>query len=447
MFETPASVAFVEDDEVLLRANVQSLKLAGFNVSPFSSARQALGQIGPEFPGVVITDLRMPDIDGRMLFRQLREMDADLPVIFITGHADIGEAVDAMHEGVYDYLVKPYSVERLVGSTRRALNQRRLVLDNRRLLAAAGGTEVEGSLLGETPVMERLRATLRQVAQANVDVLLEGETGVGKELVARLIHRSSRRRSHPFVTIDFAALPEAMTESELFGHEAGAFNGALRRRIGRIESSDRGTLFLDDLESMPTGMQGKLLRVLEEREITPVGGNEQRGVDLRVVAAAKGDLQALVDQGTFRSDLYYRLNVIRIRIPPLRERTADIPLLFARFLADASTRFGRDLPKLTDAVRLRLLTHDWPGNVRELFHFAERVALGVDELELITPAATGDSLPERVTAYETQLIKDALRSCGGDARVAVDLLGIPRKTFYDKVRKHRIDIRSFRAPR
>jgi two-component system C4-dicarboxylate transport response regulator DctD len=446
MFKNSTAVAFIDDDEALRAANVQSLELAGFEVSAFGSARQALAMIGPEFGGVVITDIRMPDMDGRMLFRQLREVDQDIPVILITGHADIAEAVQAMHEGAYDYLAKPYGADRLIGSTRRALDKRRLVLDNRRLLAVAARSDVNGSLIGETVVMARLRSTIQQIGETDVDVLVEGETGVGKELVARLIHRASRRRSHPFVALDFAALPESMTESELFGHEAGAFNGAVRRRVGRIESADRGTLFLDELESMPATMQGKLLRVLEEREVVPVGGNEQRCVDVRVVAAAKGDLGGLVDQGVFRNDLFYRLNVVRIRIPPLRERREDIPLLFGRFLANASARFGREQPTLTEGVRLHLLSHDWPGNVRELSHFAERVALGVADLDVVGTGQDFGSLPDRIDAFEAHLIRDALARCDGDAKATVETLGIPRKTFYDKLQKHRIDIKQYRPP-
>jgi two-component system C4-dicarboxylate transport response regulator DctD len=446
MFKSSTAVAFIDDDEVLRAANVQSLELAGFEVFAFGSARQALGTIGPEFEGVVITDIRMPDMDGRMLFRQLQEVDKDIPVIFITGHADIAEAVQAVHEGAYDYLAKPYGADRLIGSARRALDRRRLVLDNRRLLAAAARSDVT-ALIGETPVMERLRATIQQVGETDVDVLVEGETGVGKEFVARLLHRASRRRSHPFVALDFAALPDSMIEAELFGHEAGVFGGGPRRRVGRIESADRGTLFLDELESMPANVQGKLLRVLEEREVTPVGGNDLHTVDVRVVAAAKCDLGALVEQGLFRKELFYRLNVVRIRIPPLRERREDIPLLFGRFLANAAARFGREQPALTEAVRLHLLTHDWAGNVRELSHFAERVALGVADLETPADAQEFGSLPERIDAFEAHLIRDALVRCEGDARAAVDALGIPRKTFYDKLQKHGIDIKQYRLPK
>jgi two-component system C4-dicarboxylate transport response regulator DctD len=443
MFETADTVAFVDDDDDLRAANAQSLELAGFTVLAFASAGEALGAVDAGFPGVVVTDIRMPQMDGRQLFRRLKDIDADLPVILITGHADVAEAVEAMHEGAYDFVPKPYPADRLVSSVRRALEKRRLVLDNRRLAAAAERAEGAGPLIGETPAMERLRASVRHLADADVDVLIEGETGSGKGLVAAALHRASRRRARPFVAVDCAALPEAMAETELFGHEAGAFSGALRRRAGRIEAADRGTLFFDELESLPITLQGKLLRVIEEREITPVGSNEPRAVDIRIIAAAKGDLAELVDSGGFRRDLFYRLNVVSLRIPPLRERRADAPLLFGHFLAEASSRMRREPPRLTDAVRRRLLEHDWPGNVRELRHFAERVALGLDEGAASEAAGSG-ILPERLERYERELICEALSAARGDVRSALAALGIPRKTFYDKLQRHQIDINRYR---
>ena len=263
-------VAFIDDDDDLRAANVQALQLAGFEVLAFASAEAALKALSHDFPGAVVSDIRMPRMDGRQLFRKLKEEDPDLPVILVTGHADVAEAVEAMHEGAYDFVAKPYAAERLVASIRRALEKRRLVLDNRRLRAAADNAQSGWPLIGQTPVMERLRATLRQLADADVDVLLEGETGVGKELAARSLHNLGRRRNREFVAVDCAALPADTLESELFGHELGAFNGAVRQRVGRIQQADRGTLFLDEIETLTPVAQGKFLRVLEEREITPL---------------------------------------------------------------------------------------------------------------------------------------------------------------------------------
>jgi two-component system C4-dicarboxylate transport response regulator DctD len=447
IFTESATVAFIDDDAALRAANVQSLELAGFKVLPFATAEEALDHLHPDFEGVVITDVRMPHMDGRQLFRRVREMDVDLPVILITGHANISEAVEAMQDGAYDYLAKPYGADRLVASVRRALEKRHLVLDNRRLREAAARTEADSALIGETEVIERLRGAMRQIAETDVDVVLEGETGVGKEVVARSIHRLSRRRPRPFVTIDFAALPDMMIESELFGHEAGAFSGAMRRRIGRIEAADRGTLFLDEIESMPMQMQGKLLRLIEEREITPLGGNEVRGVDVRIVAAVKSDLAALASSGAFRGDLFHRLNVVRLRLPPLRERRGDVPLLFAHFVARAAARFKREPPPLTDAVRRHLLEHDWPGNVRELSHYAERIVLGVGDMRPAAGAGGSGSLHDRVDAFEAEIIREALARWQGDVRATIHDLGLPRKTFYDKVRRHGIDLAEYRSSR
>lgn len=438
-------VAFIDDDDDLRAANVQALQLAGFEVLAFASAEAALKALGCDFPGAVVTDIRMPRMDGRQLFRKLKEEDPDLPVILVTGHADVAEAVEAMHEGAYDFVAKPYAVERLVASIRRALEKRRLVLDNRRLRAAADSAQADWPLIGQTPVMERLRATLRQLADADVDVLLEGETGVGKELAARALHAWSRRSRFEFVAVDCAALPSAMIESELFGHELGAFQGAMRQRIGRLQHAHRGTLFLDELEALPIEAQGKFLRVLEEREVTPLGGNAVHSIDLRVVAAVKSDLGEISRRGAFREDLFHRLDVVRIRIPPLRERRADVPLLFAHFVARAAERLRLPAPPIDDAVRWRLASHDWPGNVRELSHFAQRVVLGLDET--VGDAATGEAppLPARVAAYEADLIKETLGRCQGDVRSALAVLGIPRKTFYDKLERYGIDINRFRA--
>ncbi|WP_308238439.1 sigma-54 dependent transcriptional regulator [Phenylobacterium sp. J367] len=333
-------VAFVDDDDDLRGANVQSLQLAGFAVMGFASAEAAAAALPADFPGVVVTDIRMPGMDGRQLFRQLRQRDAELPVILITGHADVSQAVEVMHEGAYDFVAKPYPAERLVSSIQRAMETRRLVIENRNLRAAVQAAQNDWPLMGQTPVMERLRATLRQLAQADVDVLLEGETGVGKELAARALHSWSARKHREFVTVDCAALPVGMIESELFGHELGAFNGAVRARTGRLALADRGTLLLDGVETLPSEAQGKFLRVLEEREVTPLGGNAGRNIDVRFVAAAQVDLADAVRQGRFRQDLFHRLDVVRLRIPPLRERRDDIPLLFSHFASQAAERFG-----------------------------------------------------------------------------------------------------------
>jgi two-component system C4-dicarboxylate transport response regulator DctD len=440
-------VAFIDDDEVLRAANLQALMLAGLKVAPYPSALAALEEIDADFPGVVVSDVRMPRIDGLELFRRLKRIDPDLPVILITGHGDIAMAVDAMREGAYDFIAKPYALDRLLGSIRHALEKRRLVLENRALRRAAEAASGAMPLLGATEEMERLRKMVRQLADADVDVLIEGETGSGKEVVANLLHRWSKRAPRPFVVVNCGALPETVIESELFGHEAGAFTGALKKRVGRIEHAQGGTLFLDEIEAMSPALQVKLLRVLEAREVMPLGTNEVRRVDIRVVAASKADLRALVAQGIFREDLYYRLHVAPVRIPPLRDRRADVPLLFGHFLAKATKKFARPPSAIGEEIRSYLETHDWPGNVRELAHYAERVALGLITQAPALPIVAEASLPHRMDAYEAEQIRAALTRCKGDIQETMGLLGIPRKTLYDKLKRHGIDQAAFRPQR
>ncbi|WLW60009.1 sigma-54 dependent transcriptional regulator [Achromobacter aegrifaciens] len=434
---------FIDDDDELLRANAQTLKLHGIAVDAHASARSALPALTRDFDGVVVSDIRMPDMDGLQLFQRLRDIDPDIPVILITGHGDIATAVQCMRDGAYDFLAKPYAADRLITAIMHAAEKRHLVLENRRLREAAFAVEAdEVPFIGATPAMQRIKQTLRHIADADVDVLVEGETGTGKEVVATALHRLSRRRHRALVAINCGALPESVIESELFGHEPGAFTGAQKKRIGRIEHASGGTLFLDEIESMPLAVQVKLLRVLESRQITPLGSNEVRNLDLRVVAATKEDLGSPAIRAKFREDLFYRLNVVTIRIPPLRERREDIPLLFAHYLGHASRRFQRDIPEMPASIKQHVMTHDWPGNVRELAHFAERVVLGVLNTPAPPTAMAQDaaaSLPDRMERFEAQLIREALQAHQGDIKATLESLGIPRKTFYDKLQRHGID--------
>ncbi|TPP11893.1 sigma-54-dependent transcriptional regulator [Rhizobium glycinendophyticum] len=434
-------IILVDDDTDLRRATRQTLELAGYAVRDFAGAQQALAELAGESEAVVISDIRMVGMDGLELFARIHALDPDLPVLLITGHGDVDMAVKALQDGAYDFIPKPFPADRLVQSVARAAEKRRLVLENRLLREAASATPEDLPLIGQTPAMEHLRQTLRQIADTDVDVLIAGETGSGKEVVATLLHRWSRRTKGNFVALNCGALPDTVIESELFGHEPGAFTGAQKKRIGRIEHSSGGTLFLDEIESMPLSTQVKMLRVLEMREVSPLGTNEIRPVDLRVVAAAKVDLGDSEARGTFREDLYYRLNVVTISIPPLRERRADIPLLFAHFAARAAQRFRRDLPQMTAGVSRHLDTHAFPGNVRELAHFAERVVLGLTQTppQNMPASPPGLSLPERMEEHEATLIRETLRQTRGDVRETIEALGIPRKTFYDKLQRHGIN--------
>lgn len=446
--DVPASerVVFIDDEDDLRRANRQSLELDGLSVEAFGAAEPALAAILADPPGVVVTDVRLPGLDGGALFARLRRADPDLPVILITGHGDIRMAVAAMRDGAYDFLAKPYPAEALIVSVRRALERRRLVLENRRLRASLdAAVEDDPAFLGVSPEMVRLRRLVREIAGADIDVLVSGETGSGKEVVAAALHRWSGRAGRNFVAMNCGALPDSVVESELFGHEAGAFTGALKRRVGRIEHAQGGTLFLDEIESMPLGLQVKLLRVLQERTVEPLGTNEIRAIDMRVVAATKVDLGQAAAQGTFRDDLFHRLNVITIAIPPLRERREDVMLLFQHFLTRAAARFGREQPSMSGSVRDHLRRHPWPGNVRELGHFAERCALGFPGQEPPAPEpVAGGTLAEQVDRFERGLIREELIMAGGDVRAAAESLGTPRKTLYDKITRHGLAATDFR---
>jgi two-component system C4-dicarboxylate transport response regulator DctD len=446
---TPASESaiFIDDDDEVRRANAQSLELAGLEVQAFASAEDAQLAFSSQFPGVVVTDVRLPGIDGLRLLRQLMELDPDLPVILITGHGDIPMAVEAMREGAYDFFEKPYSPDRLIDSVRRAAEKRRLVLENRALRAELAQHQGDDLLLlGRSAAMERLRETLAGIAEIDVDVLVVGETGSGKEAAAAAIHRWSQRQAGRFVTLNCSATPEATAEYELFGHEGSTFIGNTRRRIGRIEQADRGTLFLAEIERLPSMLQAKLVDVLEQRMVEPLGADEARPVDVRVVAATDTDLAAVTQQRKFREDLYYRLSVATVVIPPLRDRREDIPLLYEHFSSQAAKRFGREAPRPTAETMRFLLAHSWPGNIRELARLAERNVLGLDDeaIRAMQPARhTG--LAEQVESFERGLVVRELIANGGDTRAVAEALAIPRKTLYDKLRRYDVDPRSYRG--
>ncbi|ANF24801.1 sigma-54-dependent transcriptional regulator [Stutzerimonas stutzeri] len=437
-------VILVDDDPHLRKALSQTLDLAGLKVLSLSDARGLPGMLPVEWGGVVVSDIRMPGIDGLELQQQLHQIDRELPVLLITGHGDIQLAVQAMRAGAYDFLEKPFPSEALLDSVRRALALRQLVLDNRSLrLALADRQQLSTRLLGQSPAMQRLREQIGALAGTQADVLILGETGAGKEVVARALHDLSSRRSGPFVAINAGALAESVVESELFGHEAGAFTGAQKRRIGKFEFANGGTLFLDEIESMSLDVQVKLLRMLQERVVERLGSNQSIPLDIRVIAATKEDLRHAADQGRFRADLYYRLNVAPLRIPPLRERSEDLLFLFQHFAETAANRHALPIRELRPEQRAQLLRHAWPGNVRELQNTAERFALGL-ELGLDDPTRTAEAsgtdsahgLGEQVDAFERALIAAELARPHSSLRSVAEALGLPRKTLHDKLRKH-----------
>jgi len=429
-------VIFVEDDDALRQATAQALELAGIDVLPFARADHAMAAVTRDFAGAIVSDIRMPHMDGLELLAAVRAIDADIPVILITGHGDIAMAVGAMRDGAADFLTKPFATDHLVAAVRRSLDHRALVMDNRRLRLLAE-KPADDPLIGDSPAMQRLRHVVRQLAEADIDVLVEGETGTGKELVATLLHRWGRRRARPLMAVNCGALSEGLAEIELFGHASDSVPHTRLSRVGQIAASSGGTLLLDEIDSMPLAMQARLLRVLEEREVHPIGAERPEPVDLRVVATSKIDLAEAVKTGQFRADLLYRLSTARLRVPPLRERGDDVLMLFALFAKDAAEQFGRPEWRMDAATRGRLRHHDWPGNVRELRNFAVEAVMGVTG-DGPAGRAAARSLPERVADYEAGEIRAALEASRGRIPPALNALRLPRKTLYDKMTKYGI---------
>lgn len=408
----------------------------------FGSAEKALVAFDEDPPSAVVSDVRLPGMSGLELLDVVWQRDCDVPVILITGHGDVSMAVQAMRAHAYDFIEKPFSSPRLVDVVLRALERRSLLTENRALRAQLG-TMREMPLIGSSESIQRVARTIDSLAPTDVDILICGETGTGKEVVAHALHARSGRTG-PFVALNCGALPESVFESEIFGHETGAFTGADKRRIGKIEYACDGTLFLDEIESMPLALQVKLLRVLQERRVERLGSNVSIPVNCRIVAATKSDLKRLSDQGGFRADLYYRLNVVSIDLPPLRQRLNDIAPLMTYFLSQAARRFSREIPSWTEQDLFRWQHHDWPGNVRELKAVAERLCLGVgDGLEAIQAETV--SLAARLDNYERGLIREALRGAHGNVALAAERLHLPKKTLYDKLARHQLDPEYFRA--
>ncbi|AZD10133.1 C4-dicarboxylate transport transcriptional regulatory protein [Pseudomonas chlororaphis] len=430
------SVMLVDDEASIRTAVEQWLSLSGFAVQLFSRAEDCLARLPRDFPGVILSDVRMPGISGLELLKEVQQRDADLPVILLTGHGDVPMAVEAMRDGAYDFLEKPFSPETLLSSLRRALDKRGLVLENRRLHEQADTREkIDSTLLGVSRALQTLRRQVVDLAALPVNVLIRGETGSGKELVARCLHDFGPRADKPFVALNCAAIPEQLFEAELFGHESGAFTGAQGKRIGKLEYADGGTLFLDEIESMPLAQQVKLLRVLQEQKLERLGSNQSIEVDLRIIAATKPDLLDEARAGRFREDLAYRLNVAQLRLPPLRDRREDIPLLYEHFAHAAAERLGRSVAPLSGAQLSRLLSHDWPGNVRELANVAERQVLGLGEPEPET-IDPGQSLAAQQEAFEAQCLRAALTRHKGDIKAVLVELQLPRRTFNEKMQRH-----------
>lgn len=444
---TTDEILLIDDDDEMRRATAQALDLAGFKVRALARAERALDFTGFGFRGIVISDIRMPGMDGLTLMTRIHQLDADIPVVLITGHGDVQLAVRAMREGAHDFVEKPFSASRLTEIAHRALDRRRLVLENRILRAAAGQKDdLEQRLVGRSAAMIDLRYRLRAVAPTDADVLILGQTGTGKEVTARALHDLSHRANRPFVAINCAALPVSLIESELFGHEMGAFPGAMRSRFGKFELAQGGTILLDEIGAMPPDVQAKLSRVIEERSITRLGSNENYRLDVRFIATSTTDLEREVAAGRFRADLFYRLNVVTMHVPTLAARREDVPLLFLKLVAEAASRYRREPVPVPPAVIDAVSRRDWPGNVRELRNAADRFGMGLG-LEFEDPrtaaAPAPQRLAERVAGFERDVIAEALAAHGGSLKPVYESLGLSRKSLYEKMQKYGLHRQGF----
>ncbi|WP_334552453.1 sigma-54 dependent transcriptional regulator [Vibrio scophthalmi] len=449
----PPEVILVDDESAIRRATKQWLQLAGLTVRDFADAQSALATIDAQSHCVVVSDIRMPKMDGLAFAKAVQTIDSDIPVLLVTAHGDVKMAVDAMRGGVYDFIEKPVEPDLLIDRIQRAGEKRRLVLENRNLqrLLSQRPT-LESRMIGESPVMNALRQQILMLGQTPVDTVINGSTGTGKELVARCLHEVSARRDHPFVAVNCGAIPDNLFESELFGHEKGAFTGAQSKRIGKIEHSNKGTLFLDEIESMPISFQIKLLRVLQERKVERVGSNQEIALDLWVIAATKVDLKQASERGEFREDLYYRFNVMELHLPDLADRREDIPLLFEFFARKAAMQYQRDYQPLSDQESLLLCEQEWPGNVRQLKNSAERYVLGIGQgvnlasvlgTEPLTPSPNPTNLADRVHSFERQVIVQAFKRHRGNVQAVMDELELPRRTLNNKMTQYDIQRRDF----
>jgi DNA-binding NtrC family response regulator len=443
----PETVLVVDDEKNILLTVSRALAMEGYAAETASGGREALEKIAALPVDVVVMDVRMPDLDGLAVLQRAREARPGLPVIIMSGHGSIETVRQAFRLGAFDYLEKPITEkEKLLAAVRNALRLRSLTEENADLRAQAGPSE----MLGKSPAMQRLQDLIRRAAPTEGRVLITGENGTGKELVARALHQLSRRRSGPFVKLNCAAVPADLIESELFGHERGAFTGAVAARKGKFELADQGTLFLDEVGDMPAAMQAKVLRVLQEGELERVGGHATLRCDVRVVAATNKDLTAEVAAGHFREDLYYRLAVVPIHAPALREHKEDIPELAERFLAEACQRNGRRPMAFARDACLALQGYDYPGNVRELKNLVERIAIlrdgpgiGAEEVAAVLPGARrprsdrhreGAPLKDLVEEAEREIVLAALEKHGDNIAETARALGLERSHLYKKMR-------------
>ncbi len=445
-------ILVVDDEKNYLVVLSALLKGEGYEVATASSGARALALVGEEEPDLVITDMRMPAMSGLELIQRLQELAPDTPVIVMTAYGTVENAVEAMKAGAVDYITKPFENQQLLLTVSKALRLRRLMAQNRLLREELDRGRGFEEIIGESRAMREVFAMVDKVAATRATVLITGESGTGKELIARAIHKRSPRAGEPFVAVNCTALTETLLESELFGHEKGAFTGATARRQGRFELAHKGTLFLDEVGEIPPTTQVKLLRVLQERTFERVGGNQPIKVDVRIIAATNRDLARAVAEGSFRDDLFYRLNVVRIELPPLRERKEDLPALVAHFVKKYAAEIGRQPPRVSPEAMRRIYEHSWPGNVRELENALERAVILAGEeirprdlpLEVVPTReeSGGISIPagmginQAVEALEISMIKRALAEHQGVQARAAEALGISKSHLAYKIKKY-----------
>jgi len=455
--KTPARILVVDDERSLREFLEIFFRREGYAVTTVASVDEALLALGADDFDVVISDVQMSGASGLDLLRTVKETAPDCVVIMITAFATTETAIEAMKQGAYDYILKPFKVDELRLVVEKALEKKLLADENQRLRTALRSRS--RSLVGSSAALARVHDLIAQVATTRTNVLLSGESGTGKELVARAIHDLSERRDKPFIAVNCGAIPENLLESELFGHVRGAFTGAVANKPGLVETADGGTLFLDEIGELPPSLQVKLLRLIQEKTLRRVGGNHDARVDVRIVAATNRDLRAEAQAGRFREDLYYRLNVIQIALPPLRERMEDVPVLVQHFLEKFRRELGKEVTDVSPAAMEKILAHAFPGNVRELENLIERAValsrgptLGVEVLPASvleksgpgrpqpSPApAPGANLDEILASYERGLLSDALHRAGGVKKRAARLLGISFRSFRYRLEKLGLD--------
>lgn len=455
----PLRVLIIDDEPLHAEAVAESLQRVGYDCTIATTGKAGARKIEQDDFDVILTDLRMNDLDGLAILRKAKQDLPDAAVVLITGHGDVRTAVAAMKEGAAHYLTKPVDMMELRAIVDKASESLRLARSNRELrrqLEEKFGFE---GVVGNSPRMHEIIAKLKAVAPTSATVLIQGETGTGKELVAKAIHNNSPRKAKPFVAMNCTALNENLLEDELFGHEPGAFTGADRLRKGRFEHANGGTLFLDEVGDMPLSLQAKLLRVLENQEVFRIGSNEPIRVNVRLLSATNRDLEAAVTSGAFRQDLYFRLKVVTVRLPPLRERREDVPLLAAHFIKEFNQRHGKDVHGIAEPLRRAMATYDWPGNVRELRNLIESTVvqdydglLGLDDLQEgdrlrgmhaapSTPTGAGNLVGRPLNEVERYYIEQALQLTNGNREEAATLLGIGERTLYRVIQEWKLQDR------